>query len=78
METLMMQKPAIRSQLDDIILDISWAKLAKRYFDRSPSWIHQKIDGIESPEGFTPAELEELKGALTDLADRIRRVADDI
>ncbi len=78
MEALMMKRPAMRRKLEDIMLDISWAKVAMRYFGRPPSWIHQKIDGMESPEGFTPAELEQLKGALTDLAERIRRVADDI
>lgn len=74
----MMKKPVLRSQLKDIILDISWAKVADRYFDRSPSWIHQKIDAADDSEGFTPAEREQLKEALNDLADRIRRVADDI
>ncbi len=68
----------MRRPLDDIMLDISWAKLARRYFDRPPSWIHQKIDELGTAEGFTPDELEHFKGALTDLADRIRRVADDI
>lgn len=58
METVMIKRPVLKKQLNDILLDISWAKMASRYFGRSPSWIHQKIDGMESPEGFTPAELE--------------------
>lgn len=78
METLIMKKPGIRKQIDDVILDISWAKVAKRYFDRPPSWIFHKIDNTQEKGGFTPAELEQFKEALTDLADRIRRVADGI
>lgn len=58
METVMMTRPVLKKQLKDILLDISWAKIASRYFDRSPSWIHQKIDGLEDSERFTPSELK--------------------
>lgn len=36
------------------------------------------IDGNGKPTEFSAAELATLKGALVDLADRIRRAADTI
>lgn len=81
METEVKQKPTVRRQLRDIMLDVSWAKVSKRYFDRSPSWIYHKMDGIDGngkEAGFAPQELARFKGALYDLAERIRKAADDL
>lgn len=39
------------------------------------------MDGRDTdakPSAFTPEEAQQLKGALYDLADRIRRAADNI
>ena len=36
------------------------------------------IDGNGGKGGFTPAEAEQLRGALIDLSNRIRHVADAI
>lgn len=75
-------KQSIRYQLKDIILDVSWAKISKKYFDKSPSWIYHKMDGIDSNGGenggFTSEELEQFKGALYDFSERIRKVADEL
>ena len=76
-----MKSAEIKRELSDILLDINVAKLAVRYFDKSPSWLYHKFDGIDGnggAGGFTDAELELLKGALCDLADRIRAAADRI
>lgn len=76
-----MKSVEIKRELSDILLDINVAKLAVRYFDKSPSWLYHKFDGIDGnggTGGFTDAELELLKGALCDLADRIRAAADRI
>ena len=73
------KKLTVRKQLEDILLEVSWAKLSKKYFDRSPSWIYHKMDGIDGngkEVGFSPQELEEFRGALYDLAERIRKSAD--
>lgn len=75
------KKQGVREKLNDIITDVSWSKVSKKYFDKSSSWIYHKIDGVGSnggDGGFTPEELEQFKGALVDLSDRIRKVADDI
>lgn len=81
MEISIGQKKTMKEITNDISLDISWAKLAKRYFDRSPSWIYHKIDGIDGnggEGGFTPEEKEQFRGALYDLAERIRKTADAV
>ncbi|WP_297179917.1 DUF5053 domain-containing protein [uncultured Porphyromonas sp.] len=70
----------IKERMQDILLDISWRALARRYFGKSSSWIYHKMDGIYSGSnsGFTAQEQAELKGALYELADRIRRCADTL
>ena len=70
-----------RQKLSDILIDISWGQIAKKYFGKSPSWLYHKLDSIDGNGGeghFSDAELAQFKGALCDLADRIRRVADSL
>lgn len=81
MERIIETKQTTKQIIRDIALDISWAKLAKRYFDRSPSWIYHKIDGVDGnggKGGFTEEEKEQFRGALYDLAERIRKTADNL
>lgn len=69
----------MKSKMSDILVSISWADLSRRYFDKSNSWLYHKMDGRDGngkPTSFTPEEAEQLKGALCDLADRIRKAAD--
>lgn len=76
-----MNESPFRQKLKDILLDVSWAKISKRYFGKSSSWIYHKLDCIDGnggEGGFTDEELQQFKGALCDLADRIRRVADSL
>lgn len=71
----------VRRKLDDIELDIVWGKIAKRYFSKSVSWLYNKLNGIDGnggEGGFTPEELEQLRGALYDLSARIRKAADNL
>jgi len=68
-------------QLADIDDNISWGAIAKEYFNKSASWFYHKMDGIDGNRKPTEFNLEEriqLKGALCDLADRIRHAADRI
>lgn len=65
----------------DLLLDINVARLARRYFGRSSGWLYHKFDGIDGngkETDFTPEERELFKGALYDLADRLRRAAEEI
>lgn len=71
----------VKLKLSDILIAISWREVARSYFGKSSSWLYHKIDGIDGNGGvggFTPEEASQLKGALYDLADRIRRAADSI
>ncbi|ANI89921.1 DUF5053 domain-containing protein [Arachidicoccus ginsenosidimutans] len=68
-----------KSQLESILLDVSWARIARNYFSKSSSWIYNKLNGIDGNGGtgeFSETEKEKLKEALYDLADKIRNSAD--
>ena len=68
-------------QLDGIIDSITWGDLARTYFDKSASWFYNKMKGIDGngkPTEFNIEERAQLKGALCDLANRIRSAADTI
>ena len=59
--------------LRDIMLAISWGNLSNTYFKKHCSWLYERLNGVDqntNPVAFTDA--------LTDLADRIRRAADNI
>lgn len=71
----------MKQQMDDILLAISWGNLAKTYFTKSASWFYHKMDGRDGngkPTEFNLEERAELKEALVDLSNRIRRAADSI
>ena len=71
----------MRQKLYDLLVAISWADLSRTYFGKSSSWLYHKMDGIDGngkPTAFTPEEQEQLKGALIDLSDRIKRAAETI
>lgn len=73
--------PDVKSKMSDILVAVSWREIARTYFGKSSSWLYHKLDGIDGnggAGGFTPDEAQQLKGALCDLADRIRRAADSI
>jgi hypothetical protein len=82
METVTKTKsPNMRSVMSDILLDISWAQLSTKYFGKSRSWLHRKMDGINShgeADEFSSGEKKQLKGALCDLSERIRQAAEKI
>mgnify|MGYP002860718861 FL=1 len=75
------QQDTMKGRLADILMSISWADLSRDYFGKSGSWLCHKLDGIDGnkkPTGFTVEERYQLKGALVDLSERIRRAADSI
>jgi len=81
MEILSYKKRTTREQIKDIMLDVSWAKVSKKYFNRSPSWIYHKIDGIDGngrDGNFTAEEKQRFINALYDLSERIKKVADNL
>ena len=75
------QKCTMKAQLADILMAVSWSDLSRTYFGKSNSWLYHKLDGVDGnkkPTEFTIEERYRLKGALIDLAERIRRAADSI
>ncbi len=71
----------LRNQLKDIIVEISWAKVAHRYFGKSAGWLYHKLDGVNShgkKVDFTLEEKKQLKAGLLDLAGRIALAAENI
>ena len=71
----------MKKRIRDIQMAISWREFANTYFQRSSSWFYHKLDGIDGnggEGGFTPEEAEQMRGALMDLSNRIRRAAESI
>ena len=80
-EVRMVERMTMKKKLADLMVAISWADLSRTYFGKSNSWLYHKMDGRDGngkPTDFTPEEALQLKGALVDLSDRIRRAADMI
>ena len=71
----------MKSKMKDILMSISWRDFANTYFQKSSSWFYHKIDGIDGnggEGGFDEEEAEQMRGALIDLSNRIRRAAESI
>ena len=70
----------VRKALSDVYEDINWASLAKNYFGKSRSWLYDKFSGMNNgkPDDFNDVDREKLKGALYDIADRLRKTADTL
>lgn len=70
----------VRKALSDVYEDINWAYLAKNYFGKSRSWLYHKFSGVNNgkPDDFNDVDRERLKGALYDIADRLRKTADTL
>lgn len=69
-----------KRQLEDILTEVNWANISRRYFGKSSSWMYNKLNEIDGNGGtgsLTEAEREQLRAALRDLADRLRRTADN-
>ena len=80
MEISIQKNTPYKQQLEDIIVDVSWGKIANKYFGKSASWLYNKLSEIDGNGGkgsFTPEEEQQFKGALYDLAERIRKSADN-
>lgn len=77
---VIVEKGNVRKALADVYEDINWAYLAKNYFGKSRSWLYHKFSGMNNgkPDDFNDVDRERLKGALYDIADRLRRTADTL
>jgi len=81
MEATIAKKTTMSSILRDIRQDVTWSKISRKYFNKSASWIYNKLNGIDGNGGegdFTYPERIQLKNALYDFSERIRNAADKI
>ena len=84
METVLTQPFVItdmKKKLKDILMIVSWREISNTYFHKSSSWIYHKMDGIDGnggKGGFSEKEALQLRGALIDLSERLRKAADEI
>jgi len=82
MENVASKRKTMVAMLDDIALDVTWSKIAKRYFpEKSVSWFYNKLSGIDGNGGegdFTISERVQLRNALFDFAERVRNAAHSI
>lgn len=68
----------IRLQLMDVKEIVSLSYIAKNYFHKTRSWLHQKINGNMKngkPCTFTEKELNTLNFALQDISKKIGSIA---
>ena len=71
----------MKKRMEDIYIDISWRELSRHYFDKSVSWLYNKLNGRDGNRGrgdFTKEEALKLKSTLIDLSERMRRCAETI
>jgi hypothetical protein len=65
---------AIKQKLQDVIPAISLVYIAKTYFNKSDTWLYQRINGNivnGKPANFTKQEIEKLKFALSDISKKL-------
>lgn len=70
-----------KSALADVLQGIKWAHISTQYFGKSRSWFSQRLNGYDGngeESDFNEAEIKNLKNALFDLADRIRKTAEKL
>lgn len=71
----------MKRRLSSILMAVSWRDFANTYFSKSSSWFYHKMDGIDGNGGrggFNEQETEQMRNALFDLSNRIRRAAESI
>ncbi|WP_455671705.1 DUF5053 domain-containing protein [Phocaeicola sp.] len=69
-----LQEKAIKLQMQEVSDIISLSYLAKKYFNKSRSWIYQRMNGNivnGKPARFTNEELTILNSALKDISEKL-------
>lgn len=71
----------IMQKLGDLAFYLKFGRISKDYFGFTPTWIYQRIGGVDGngkPCEFTPEQKAIFKDALHDIARKIDNVADSI
>ena len=81
MNNKVLETTEVKRAVWDIIVDVSWANISRKYFGKTRSWLSQKMNGRHSNGSeakFTSEEKQTLKNALYDLSERIQKCAENI
>lgn len=65
----------------DLLLAVSWMYISNKYFEKSASWLHHKIDGYDKDGNvvvLTDDEIKTLKDAIKDLSQRLDSFAETL
>lgn len=68
------EESAIKLQLQEVAEIVSLSYLAKKYFNKSRSWLYQRLNGNTvngKPARFTQEELQTFNNALQDISKKI-------
>ena len=68
------EESAIKLQLQEVAEIVSLSYLAKKYFNKSRSWLYQRLNGNTvngKPARFTQEELRTFNNALQDISKKI-------
>ena len=68
------EESAIKLQLQEVAEIVSLSYLAKKYFNKSRSWLYQRLNGNlvnGKPARFTKEELQTFNNALQDISQKI-------
>ena len=71
----------MRRRVDDVEDFNCWGEIAEANIDLSSSCFYHKLNGHDGngrPDGFTRSEAEQLRGAFLDLAERLRKTAEQL
>ena len=64
MEIIVKQnRETVKQKMSDILLDVSWAKISERYFEKSRSWLYHKMDGMNNGKPDASIGLDILMAA---------------
>lgn len=70
-----------KEKLSDILCLVGVGEIAIQYFKKTPSWLYQRLNGAivnGKPVELSPAETEQLRSALLDVASRITHAAEKL
>jgi hypothetical protein len=66
----------LHQKLESVLPAISGSYIAKNYFNKTPQWFYQRLNGNfvnGKPAKFTKNELTTLKNSLTDISTKINQ-----
>lgn len=66
----------VRRKVEDIYDIVPWFEVAESYLDKPYTWLSSKF--TKDNDEFTEEEVEDLRNALLDIAERIKNSAQKI